>query len=462
MFRVYQAVKTVVKRSYSVPLIGKMARWAVDITRNLINRRARRSGLEQINITLQAISRVHHDARSTPTVSVASSSSPLRVSFLTPKWSRNDAMGKSFGDKVEVLEDYCAKHEIPLDLRKFVGSSDYEQPGLIHAGSAADVVRHPHFMKSDLIIYEFGIYYDAFNSLLVAPRSARTLIHYHNVTTPALFPSQKGLLEDSLDQRSNFFYADKIMVPSPFNLRGVLDLGVPEERTAFVPYAVSPNRASTNKMWSNGSKSDEGTTHLLFVGRFVESKGVKDLVSTIDHIIGGGVSKVKLHLIGNEVSSDPGYMREIKHMISARHLREAVDYIGTVPNQNLPDYYASADALVIPSYHEGFCIPVIEAYAQGTYVIAYEAGNLPDTVGGLGTLVQAGDLVGLQRAIEDLCGRKKAATGTGNIVTLKTEYGEMGLSEYRRQAMKFAQAFSVEGLQERFISAIDLHSSLRR
>jgi glycosyltransferase involved in cell wall biosynthesis len=56
-------------------------------------------------------------------------------------------------------------------------------------------------------------------------------------------------------------------------------------------------------------------------------------------------------------------------------------YLGLIPNTELPDYYRSADVVLVPSqYPEGFGRVICEALACGTPVIASAFGGIPDAM----------------------------------------------------------------------------------
>ena len=62
-------------------------------------------------------------------------------------------------------------------------------------------------------------------------------------------------------------------------------------------------------------------------------------------------------------------------------LREAVILPGYVPDDDLPAFYAGAQALIFPSIYEGFGLPVLEAMACGTPVLASNASSIPESGG---------------------------------------------------------------------------------
>ncbi|WP_266075808.1 glycosyltransferase family 4 protein [Haladaptatus caseinilyticus] len=102
---------------------------------------------------------------------------------------------------------------------------------------------------------------------------------------------------------------------------------------------------------------DEWT--ILYVGRFVESKGLFDLVDAVAEL----PDDVHLHLVGR------GDIDTLKRRIEARGIESRTIIEGTVPHDELPGYYASADVFCLPSWYESFGMVNVEAMACGTPVV---------------------------------------------------------------------------------------------
>jgi glycosyltransferase involved in cell wall biosynthesis len=66
--------------------------------------------------------------------------------------------------------------------------------------------------------------------------------------------------------------------------------------------------------------------------------------------------------------------------------------LGFVPNEELPDLYRAADALVYPSLYEGFGMPPTEAMACGCPVICSTRGSLGEVVGNAAAIVDPEDV----------------------------------------------------------------------
>ncbi|MBI5397714.1 MAG: glycosyltransferase [Verrucomicrobia bacterium] len=61
-------------------------------------------------------------------------------------------------------------------------------------------------------------------------------------------------------------------------------------------------------------------------------------------------------------------------------VEDRVEFLGYVPHEQTPRYYAAADLFVRASREEGFGISFIEAMASGTAVIGSSAGGIPDII----------------------------------------------------------------------------------
>lgn len=61
-------------------------------------------------------------------------------------------------------------------------------------------------------------------------------------------------------------------------------------------------------------------------------------------------------------------------------IAEDVDFLGFVPEEDLPTLYASSDAFLFLSRYEGFGLTFLESMASGTPVIGTRVGGFPDMV----------------------------------------------------------------------------------
>jgi glycosyltransferase involved in cell wall biosynthesis len=86
---------------------------------------------------------------------------------------------------------------------------------------------------------------------------------------------------------------------------------------------------------------------------------------------------VELVLVGKRDPAFPIIPETIRRLGLERDVR----LTGFVDYEDLPKYYASADAFVFPSLTEGFGLPPLEAMASGTPVTSSDAQPMPEILG---------------------------------------------------------------------------------
>jgi D-inositol-3-phosphate glycosyltransferase len=113
---------------------------------------------------------------------------------------------------------------------------------------------------------------------------------------------------------------------------------------------------------------------LLFVGRFDSIKGIDRLISAMAYLT--HPRDVRLVLVGGDGPRAPETLRS-RDLARSKGVAGRVQFVGRVPQDRLPVYYAAADALVIPSSYESFGLVALEALACGTPVLGAPVGVLP-------------------------------------------------------------------------------------
>lgn len=117
--------------------------------------------------------------------------------------------------------------------------------------------------------------------------------------------------------------------------------------------------------------SDTSNSHLLFVGRIVPDKGVREAVQVAVN------SGSKLHIIGPVYPDHQAYFDEhVKPFLGSK-----IKYLGYVEGKKLAAHYKKAKALLFPiQWEEPFGLTMIEAMACGTPVLAFRRGSVPEVV----------------------------------------------------------------------------------
>lgn len=115
-------------------------------------------------------------------------------------------------------------------------------------------------------------------------------------------------------------------------------------------------------------KRDLGIKKMIFfVGRHAEQKGLEHLIY--------GFSKFLEDNDATLVVGGEGHMtKALKEFAEMLEIKDDVIFEGFIPDDELGDYYRSADVFVSPSIHEPFGLTVTEAIESGTPVVATESG----------------------------------------------------------------------------------------
>lgn len=202
--------------------------------------------------------------------------------------------------------------------------------------------------------------------------------------------------------------------------------------------------------------------HVLFVGRLSPEKGVHTLLEAMDlvcrrwpeatlDLVGPPSTLPREYIVG--ISADPrvqalsayydgtvcaDYQAWLRQRAGQGALAGRVRFHGTVPQADLPEFYAHADVLANPSFSESFGMTLVEGMATGLPVVATRVGGMPEIVvpGATGFLREPGDVEGLA---EDLL----ACLGSA---ARRDELGRAGRARVLERFTWEARAARLEGL----------------
>lgn len=117
---------------------------------------------------------------------------------------------------------------------------------------------------------------------------------------------------------------------------------------------------------------------ILYCGRLIPEKGIKELVEAV---VGIPDKKVKLLVIGSVDFSNPkksDYVKEIYHL--ARDC-ERIKFLGYIHNSRLPVYYQLATIQAVPSIcEEGAGLVLLEGMSSGKAIIYTDSGGMPEYI----------------------------------------------------------------------------------
>lgn len=124
----------------------------------------------------------------------------------------------------------------------------------------------------------------------------------------------------------------------------------------------------------------ESDPMVLAIGRFAEKKGFKYLLKALPSVV-QEFPNLKLVIVGFGPEEE-----RLKQLTRELNLEPNVVFLGKIPNQELPKYYASADVFVCPSIidsrgdTEGLPVVLMESLASKCPVVASDVGGISDAI----------------------------------------------------------------------------------
>ncbi len=140
----------------------------------------------------------------------------------------------------------------------------------------------------------------------------------------------------------------------------------------------------------------ESHRQLLFVGRLKDGKGPHYLLEAFGHLA-AEYPDLSLKLVG-----DGPLRSDLETQAAQLGVTDRVEFLGEVPNDELPRLYNESLAFVLPSLSEGLPRTVLEAMACGTPVVTSDLEQLRPIVEDAGYTAEAGSPADLRTAMDDL------------------------------------------------------------
>jgi len=142
---------------------------------------------------------------------------------------------------------------------------------------------------------------------------------------------------------------------------------------------------------------------VLLPARIARGKGHHDLLLSARDLALKGLN-ITLAFAGAAEVGAESLRADLLKEVASLELGERVSVLGQLAPDELRDWYAASDVVVLPSYEEGLGKVLLEAQAMGRPVVAYASGGIPDVVvhGRTGLLVRTGDRHALTAALEHL------------------------------------------------------------
>jgi glycosyltransferase involved in cell wall biosynthesis len=358
-----------------------------------------------------------------------------RAAVVLPELSRRDAIAQAAVDTWRLLNSLPDMQATLLTT----GSDRPEVPAEI-ADGVADLLVSPAFLAADLVVYHFGRYNPIFDALLVGNGHGRQVVHFHNVTRgQSLGPNDGLLVQRPLDQLWNFRHADAIWAVSSTDRNTLLNSGLQHPPAEVIPLVVDvPARARL-------SAKRAGTVEILFLGNFVQSDGVLELLQVLADVVVRRGPSFRLRLAGDQDCSDHDYVEAVRRNSEA--LGGKVEFLGTVSDTLRDELLYAAHIMAIPSYHAGFGRAALEGLRAGCIPVGYAADNLPNICVGLGRLVPPGDVAALADALAEVI-EDVAAVTSGGQGSLRIDRGATELAAFDSLVETHVRGFEFHAVRE--------------
>ena len=184
------------------------------------------------------------------------------------------------------------------------------------------------------------------------------------------------------------------------------------DRIVFIPNGVSVQGAG-------GRPPFRSPLRLLTVGSLIHRKRIETLLSALSQI--QDLANVSLRIVGEGPERDN--LEEIANRLS---IRELVEFVGSVPPEEVERHLLWADIFVFASESEGRPNAILEAMAAGLPVAATDIPGVRELLGAdAGLLFPVGDAPALAKSIRTLMDDPGGARDMGRMAVRQIKDNEL-------------------------------------
>lgn len=190
-----------------------------------------------------------------------------------------------------------------------------------------------------------------------------------NILGPCMtryLPLQAG----TLDVRSACFI-------SHFRQQEYLEAGVPVKEAVVIHGGIDTRRFITSPL----NESEHLGAKILCAARLCQEKGIHTILEAVDLLMRHHVTNITLTICGQETGGKT-YTALLREKIAASSaLQHAVNFLGHIPYENMPEMYLSHDIFISASIiPEGFPLTLVEAMASGLIVFSSGTGGAKEII----------------------------------------------------------------------------------
>lgn len=119
---------------------------------------------------------------------------------------------------------------------------------------------------------------------------------------------------------------------------------------------------------------DTDSPLVLYTGRFVERKGVRELVAAVPRVL-GRAPRTRFVLAGGHRNCSGADMEYWWLPPELKRYRDRIHFTGWLSPAQLARWYSAADVLVVPSWYEPFGMVILEGMLYGLPIVAADVGG---------------------------------------------------------------------------------------
>jgi glycosyltransferase involved in cell wall biosynthesis len=169
-----------------------------------------------------------------------------------------------------------------------------------------------------------------------------------------------------------------VLVDSEIGKRQMVEsYGIAAERVFTLPF-IAPGYMHSTEMEENFDvRYQLPAKYLFYPAQFWEHKNHKNLLEAVARLK-GELPDLKLVLAGSKKNAYGAVLKLVENL----DLASDVIFLGYVPDEDMPELYRRALALVMPTYYGPTNIPPLEAFAIGCPVAISGLYGMPEQAGG--------------------------------------------------------------------------------
>lgn len=214
-------------------------------------------------------------------------------------------------------------------------------------------------------IYKAGVFATLIGKLYKIP----VIITEHS----SVFPRHLLSAYEALLARFAFRRAHHVLPVSNALQQGIESYGI-QARFTVTPNVVNTQIFVPTEKAANSHTVSDARKRLLYVGSFVEVKGIPYLIEALA-LLTKERTDWQLDMIGRGP-----LMAEYQQMVQQLHLDENIIFHGFKPKDEIAHSMQQADLFVLPSVWDNMPCVLLEAMASGLPIVSTKVGGIPEIV----------------------------------------------------------------------------------